>query len=348
MENADILGPRAPSSNDCTPTLSVILPIFNEAESLPVLYHRLTQVLRRSEEGYELIFVNDGSSDRSPELLRELVEQDPRVRIVNLSRNFGHQIAISAGLDHSRGQAVAIMDSDLQDPPEVLLRFIEKWRQGYAVVYAVRKRRKEGFLKRSAYALFYRTFKSLAEIEVPLDAGDFCLLARCVVDVLVALPEHHRFLRGLRSWVGFRQIGIEYERDERYSGESKYSLRKLVHLALSGYVGFSSLPLRAATWCGFLSAGVGFTLILWALTTKFLQIPNPHGWTSMIAAVLFVGGVQLFMLGIIGEYLGRVYDEVRQRPLYIVQSRLGFTANDARTVTQYFAEPVGQEAALKL
>lgn len=348
MENADLRCAGAPLANDHMPTLSVILPVFNEAQSLPVLYHRLSQVLKSGEEGYELIFVNDGSSDRSPELLRELVEQDPRVRVVNLSRNFGHQIALSAGLDHSRGQAVAIMDADLQDPPEIVLRFMEKWRQGYAVVYAVRKQRKEGFFKRSAYALFYRTFQSIAEIEVPLDAGDFCLLDRCVVDILVALPEHHRFLRGLRSWVGLKQIGIEYERDERYGGESKYSLRKLVQLALSGYVGFSSLPLRAATWCGFLSAGVGFMLILWALITKFLQVPTPHGWTSIIAAILFVGGVQLLMLGIIGEYLGRVYDEVRQRPLYIVQSRLGFTADNTRSVVLGLAKTAGQGAALKL
>jgi dolichol-phosphate mannosyltransferase len=267
---------------------------------------------------------------------------------VNLSRNFGHQVAISAGLDHSRGQIVAIMDADLQDPPEVLLRFIEKWRQGYAVVYAVRKQRKEGFLKRSAYALFYRTFHSIAEIEVPLDAGDFCLLDRCVVDVLVALPEHHRFLRGLRSWVGFKQIGIEYDRDERYGGKSKYSLWKLVQLALSGYVGFSSLPLRAATWCGFFSAGVGFMLILWALATKLLEVSSPHGWTSTIAAILFVGGVQLLMLGIIGEYLGRVYDEVRQRPLYIVQSRLGFAADNTHRVALGLAKTVRQEPAFKL
>lgn len=316
-------------ANGDTPRLSVILPIFNEEQSLPSLYQRLSQVLQSSKDEYELIFVNDGSADRSAELLEDLAKHDPRVRVVALSRNFGHQVALSAGLDHSRGRAVAIMDADLQDPPEVLLGFIEKWRQGYAVVYAVRKHRKEGFLKRSAYALFYRTFQSMAEIEVPLDAGDFCLLDRRVVDILVALPEHHRFLRGLRSWVGFKQIGIEYDRDERYGGQSKYSLRKLVQLALSGYVGFSLLPLRAATWCGFLSAGIGFLLILWALITRFMEIPSPHGWTSTIAAILFVGGVQLLMLGIIGEYLGRVYDEVRQRPLYLVQSRSGFASDDA-------------------
>ncbi|MSQ47151.1 MAG: glycosyltransferase [Deltaproteobacteria bacterium] len=338
---------EAPSTNAYTPTLSVILPVFNEAESLPVLYHRLTQVLRNSEEGYELIFVNDGSSDRSSELLQELVEHDPRVRVVALSRNFGHQVALSAGLDHSRGRAVAIMDADLQDPPEVLLRFMEQWRRGYAVVYAVRKHRKEGILKRSAYALFYLTFKSIADIEVPLDAGDFCLLDRRVVDILVALPEHHRFLRGLRSWVGFKQMGIEYERDERYGGASKYSLRQLVQLALSGYIGFSLLPLRAATWCGFFSTSVGFLLLLWVLITRFLQSPPPHGWASTIAAILFIGGVQLLMLGIIGEYLGRVYDEVRQRPLYIVQARLGFAVDHTRTVVRNLAKPVADEAGLK-
>jgi len=205
----------------------------------------------------------------------------------------------------------------------VLGRFIERWRQGHEVVYAVRKSRKEGLLKRIAYAVFYRTLKAVSDIDVPLDAGDFCLLDRRVVKVLVSLPERSRFLRGLRSWVGFRQVGLEYERDARHAGRPKYTLPGMMRVAMSGYVGFSVLPLRAATWLGFLSAGVGFGAAVWAVATKLLNIPAPRGWVSTMALILFAGGVQLLMLGVIGEYLSRVYDEVRQRPLYIVRSLVG-------------------------
>jgi dolichol-phosphate mannosyltransferase len=215
------------------------------------------------------------------------------------------------------------MDADLQDPPELLVQFIERWRQGYDVVYAVRKKRKEPFWKRAAYSVFYHTMKAISEIDVPLDAGDFCLMDRRVVDTLVSLRERNRFLRGLRSWVGFRQIGVEYERDARHAGEPKYTLRKLVGLALSGYVGFSSAPLRLATWLGLASAATGFLVALWAIYSKLAGIYSPRGWASTVAIIMFIGGVQLLMLGVIGEYLSRVYDEVRRRPLYIVRSRAG-------------------------
>ena len=315
---------RILSARDIEITVSVVLPIFNEEETIPELYHRLTSTLHHLECSYELIFVNDGSSDQSLALLSRLAAQDPHVRVIGFSRNFGHQIAISAGLDHSRGRAVILMDSDLQDPPEVIPRFVEKWRHGYDVVYAVRRKRKEGWLKRTAYALFYRTMKAVAEIEVPLDAGDFCLLDRRVVDVLVGLPERNRFLRGLRSWIGFSQVGIEYERDGRQHGVSKYTVTKLVRLALAGYIGFSSVPLRVAIWCGFVSSLLGFALILWVIVTKVMAIPSPRGWASNIAVALFLGGVQLLMLGVVGEYISRIYDEVRGRPLYIIRTRLGF------------------------
>jgi dolichol-phosphate mannosyltransferase len=220
------------------------------------------------------------------------------------------------------------MDADLQDPPELLAEFMEKWRQGHDVVYAIRKKRKENFLKRAAYACFYRSVRLIAEIELPLDAGDFCLMDRRVVDTLISLRERNRFLRGLRSWVGFRQVAVEYERSSRHAGAPKYTLRKLFGLALSGYIGFSSVPLRLATWFGFLSAGVGFLTAFWVLVTKLLDIPTPRGWASTLSVTLFIGGVQMVLMGVIGEYLGRVYDEVRRRPLYIIGYKVGWPEPD--------------------
>lgn len=306
------------------PTISVVLPVYNERDNLGELVIRLLPVLEKTVAGsFEVLFVDDASSDGSAEILDSFHARDQRLKAIHFSRNFGHQAALQAGLDEATGEAIILMDSDLQDPPKLLDQFIDKWRQGYDVVYAVRKKRKEGILKRAAYALFYRTMKVIAEIDVPLDAGDFCLLDRRVVNTLVRLQERNRFLRGLRSWVGFKQVGIEYERDARYAGAPKYTLPKLMRLALSGYIGFSAVPLRVAAWLGFLSASAGFVIALWAIVTKLMNIPTPVGWASTLAVILFVGGVQLLMLGVIGEYLGRVYDEVRQRPLYIVGSRVG-------------------------
>lgn len=306
------------------PMISVVLPVYNEQETLAALHARLVPALEQATEGlFEVIFVNDGSRDNSEQILNDFHGQDARLKVVHFSRNFGHQAALQAGLDAATGAAVALMDADLQDPPEALPQFIDYWRSGYDVVYAVRRQRKEGWLKRTAYAVFYRTMKLLAEIEVPLDAGDFCLLDRRVVETLTGLRERNRFLRGLRSWVGFKQIGVEYEREARHAGTPKYTLRKLIKLALSGYVGFSAAPLRVATWLGVLAAGAGFLIAVWALVTKLAGIYSPRGWASTIAVILFIGGVQLLMLGVIGEYLSRVYDEVRARPLYIVRAQLG-------------------------
>ena len=315
--------------------ISVVLPVYNERENLEALWARLAPALEEAAGGaFEVVFVDDASDDGSAAMLDELHRRDARCKVVRLSRNFGHQAALQAGLDVARGSAVAMMDADLQDPPELLGLLVAKWREGFEVVYAVRRRRKEGMLKRGAYAFFYRTVQALAEIDVPLDAGDFCLLDRRVVDALVSLPEHNRFLRGLRSWVGFRHAGIEYDRDARHAGAPKYTLRKLVGLALSGYVGFSAMPLRLASWLGFLAAATGFAFAVWAIATRLLGIPSPRGWASTLAVVLFVGGVQLVVLGIIGEYLGRVYDEVRRRPLYVVRSRLGIDADDTPRPTR--------------
>lgn len=310
------------------PVLSVVLPVYDEAANLRALTARLSPVLEKLTQGsWEVVFADDGSQDGSSDLLDTLHREDARVKVLHLSRNFGHQAALSAGLEASSGQAVVLMDADLQDPPEVIESFVERWRAGFDVVYAVRRTRKEGVLKRVAYSIFYRTMRRVANVDLPLDAGDFCLLDRAVVDELVALPERHRFLRGLRAWVGFRQTGVEYDRDARTAGASKYSLARLVQLAVSGYIGFSAFPLRASAWLGFAAALTGFALAIWAIATKLLGIDSPRGWASTVAIVLFLGGVQLLVLGVIGEYLGRVYDEVRARPAYIVRRRLGFAEN---------------------
>ena len=310
------------------PVLSVVLPVYDEAETLEALRARLVPVLERHAERFEVLFVDDGSRDGSAALLDRFHAEDPRLKVIHFSRNFGHQAALQAGLDASAGDAVVLMDADLQDPPELLADLVARWRDGYHVVYAVRRRRRESALKRAAYAAFYRTMRVIAEIDVPLDAGDFCLLDRRVVDALVALRERNRFLRGLRSWVGFRQIGVEYDRDARHAGEPKYTLRKLMGLALSGYIGFSAMPLRFAVALGAVAAALGFLLAIGTLATKLLGIYSPRGWVSTVAVMLFMGGVQLLVLGVIGEYLGRVYDEVKARPLYIVRQRIGFDQDD--------------------
>lgn len=319
--------------------VSVVFPVYNESENLDALVSRVHPVLDNATNGsFEVVFVDDGSRDGSGKVLDALSDRDRRYKVIHFSRNFGHQAALQAGLDAVRGRAVVLMDSDLQDPPELISRFIEKWREGYEVVYAIRRKRKESVWKRAAYNIFYRTMRFIAEIDAPLNAGDFCLMDRRVVDTLVALRERNRFLRGLRSWVGFRQIGVEYERDSRNAGEPKYTFRKLVGLALSGYIGFSSLPLRLAAWLGLWSATAGFLLTIWVIVSK-LTVPHaPQGWASTIAVILFVGGVQMIMLGVIGEYLGRVYDEVRQRPLYVVSSRTGFSGRALEVEPVEFAE----------
>lgn len=311
--------------------ISVVLPVYNERENLEPLVQRLTPVLKKvSGDSFEVIFVDDGGRDGCSELLDELHTRDARFKTIHFSRNFGHQAALQAGLDESRGKAVILMDSDLQDPPEMLEQFVDRWQKGYEVVYAIRRKRKENIFKRSAYSIFYHSIKIISDIDVPLNAGDFCLLDRQVVDLLVSLRERNRFLRGLRSWVGFKQIGVEYERDHRHAGEPKYTFRKLVGLALSGYVGFSAAPLRASAWLGIVSAVLGFGIAAWALITKLMDVPTPKGWASTVGPILFVGGIQLIMLGVIGEYLSRVYDEVRRRPLYIVRSRTGLPHTSPR------------------
>jgi glycosyltransferase involved in cell wall biosynthesis len=328
------------------PLISVIFPVYDERENLAALTARVQPVLEQATDGaFEVLFVDDGSRDGSSEMLDAISARDRRYKVIHFSRNFGHQAALQAGLDAACGRAVALMDADLQDPPELLSQLIDKWRAGYEVVYAVRRKRKEALWKRAAYNIFYRTMRLIAEIDTPLDAGDFCLMDYRVVQTLVALRERNRFLRGLRSWVGFKQTSVEYEREARNAGAPKYTLRKLVRLALSGYIGFSSLPLRLAAWLGLLSASAGFLLTIWVVVEKLRGVVAPQGWASTIAVILFISGVQLIILGVIGEYLGRVYDEVRQRPLYVVSARAGFAAEEEAAETERAEAATGVRGA---
>ncbi len=301
------------------PELTVVIPIYNEEANLPMLYDRLTNVLEQAGQDYEILFVDDGSHDRSLELLQQLAAADPRVAFVELARNFGHQVAISAGLKYSLGRAVIVMDADLQDPPEVLPQFIAKWQEGYEVVYAVRQQRKEGWLKRLAYAAFYRLLQQLANVEIPLDAGDFCIMDRRVVDLLVSMPERNRFVRGMRSWMGFKQIGLAYERHARYAGRPKYSYSRLFGLALDGMIAFSYLPLRVITLLGLSVSLFSIILALFYAIKKLSSGLNPPGFATLVVAILFLAGVQLLTIGVIGEYVGRISEEVKQRPLYVAR-----------------------------
>jgi dolichol-phosphate mannosyltransferase len=299
--------------------ISVVVPLFNEEENLVELHRRLGKALGALNMGYELVFVNDGSRDGTPALLDELARADAHVVPVHLSRNFGHQAAVSAGIDRARGQAVIVMDGDLQDPPEVLDQFIQRWREGYEVVYAVRTKRKESLLKRTCYFLFYRTLRLISDLDIPIDSGDFCLMDRKVVDVLKHLPERMRFVRGLRTFVGFRQVGVSYERAAREAGQPKYSFRALARLAIDGLISFSNFPLNLVTYLGLFSAAVAVLLTLWVLIDAVFSQTAPRGWASTLVVVQFMGTIQLISLGIIGEYVRRIFIETKGRPTYVVR-----------------------------
>jgi dolichol-phosphate mannosyltransferase len=303
--------------------------MLNEEAVLPALYERVTRVMEGVGERFELVFVDDGSTDGTLDLLRALARSDPRVRVLSFSRNFGHQAAVTAGLRAARAAAVIVMDGDLQDPPEVIPQLVARWHEGYEVAYAVRRQRKEGWLKRHAYDLFYRVLRAIAYVQVPVDAGDFALMDRRVVDVLNAMPERNRFVRGIRAWVGYRQVGVEYERAARTRGESKYSLGRLVLLALDGLISYSYAPLRLVANVGFLISSSAFLLIAYLVASKLLHGVAVAGWTSTAAIILFLGGIQLVALGVIGEYVGRIFDEVKQRPDYIVREEFGGVAAGA-------------------
>jgi glycosyltransferase involved in cell wall biosynthesis len=304
--------------------LSVAIPIHNEESVLAELLRRLSRVLDGLPGGpHEIVFVDDGSTDRTYEMLEAAAVQDPRILVLSLSRNFGHQAAITAALDHVSGEAVVMMDGDLQDVPEVIPQFVEKYEQGFDVVYARRVRRKEPWLLRLAYYLFYRMMASLSDVRLPLDSGDFALISRRIVDQLRRMPEHHRYLRGMRTWVGFKQTGIDVERAERHSGRSKYNLMRLLRLAFDGIFAFSIVPIRAAALFGAFVMILSTLYVFYSIYAKLVLHESPQGFTALIVAVTFLSGVVLFFLGVIGEYVGRVYEEIKGRPHYIVARKAG-------------------------
>ena len=299
---------------------SIVAPIYNELENLPELYRRVKEVMDSNGESWELILVDDGSTDGSTKKIREFAQADSRVRPIIFARNFGHQIAITAGWDYARGDATVIIDADLQDPPEVILELAKKWKEGYEVVYAVRAEREgESWFKKLTASLFYRIIYRITDVKIPLDTGDFRLMDRKVVEVLKQMRERHRFPRGMSAWVGFRQVGVEYKRAARFAGETKYPFNKMLRLALNAITSFSYFPLQVATFFGFFSAGVAILAIPVVIYLRMNGIPQLTGQATTLIAVLFLGGVQLISLGILGEYIGRLYDEAKGRPLYIVR-----------------------------
>jgi len=301
-------------------TYSIVAPIFNEIDNLPELYRRVKEVMVSTGESWELVLVDDGSTDGSTDRIRELAQQDKLVRPVIFARNFGHQVAITAGWDYARGDAVIIIDADLQDPPETILELAKKWKEGYEVVYAVRGEREgESWFKKFTAAMFYRIIYSITDVKIPVDTGDFRLMDRKVVNVLKQMKERHRFPRGMSAWVGFKQIGVTYKRAARVAGVTKYPFRKMLKLALNAITGFSYFPLQVATYFGFFSAGVAILAIPIVVYMRMTGSGAFFGQATTLIAVLFLGGVQLISLGILGEYVGRLYDEAKGRPLYIVR-----------------------------
>ncbi|MCR8659021.1 glycosyltransferase family 2 protein [Paenibacillus endoradicis] len=299
---------------------SVIVPMFNEEEVITTTFERLTEVMKQTNESYELIFVNDGSRDASATIISELANKHDEVVLIDFSRNFGHQIAITAGMDYANGQAIIIIDADLQDPPEVMLMMIEKWKQGYEVVYGKRiKRKGETWFKKSTAKLFYRILRMMTNVEVPTDTGDFRLIDRKVCDVLKSLKEKNRFVRGLISWVGFKQTSVEFVREERFAGVTKYPLKRMISFALDAITSFSYKPLRIATYVGFLISLFSFIYLIVVLYQRVFTDSTEAGWASIIALNLLFNGIILILLGVIGEYIGRIYDESKNRPLYIVR-----------------------------
>ena len=303
---------------------SVVIPIFNEEEIIPELWRRLSDILDRLDGSSEVIFINDGSVDNSLELLKEINHKNQEVKIISFSRNFGHQCALSAGIDHANGKAVILMDGDLQDSPEAIISFLQLWQQGYDVVYAIRKNRKEKWLKRLAFKSFYYIQKKLSGIVTPMDAGIFSLMDRKVILTLRQMPERNKYLSGLRAYAGFKQIGVYIERGPRYRGQPKVSVSKLFKLAFDGIFSFSTIPLKIATILGLVSAIISFIIGLIGLYVKFILGQEFLSWAYGLTTTFFMGGIQLLSLGIIGEYIGRIYDEVRQRPYYIIQEKIGF------------------------
>lgn len=309
-------------------TISYIFPIYNESGNIDLLYETVSKLLKPVEKHYlfELVFVNDGSKDNSLELLLHLQKKDSRVVVIDFARNFGHQIAVTAGIDHATGDAIIIMDSDMQDPPKVSLELIKKWEEGYEVVYAQRKTRKDTAFKKVTASLYYRLLHSVANIDIPRNTGDFRLIDRAVAEELKRYKEHNRFLRGMVSHIGFRQTGVLFDRDERHAGETGYPLRKMLKFAADGIMGFSSTPLKLISGAGYLMAGISLLFILYVLLIKLLTPTSVvEGWSFIVVSIFLVGGIQLIMLGVLGGYIGRIYTEVQGRPLYSVRGVYGAT-----------------------
>lgn len=319
---------------------SIIIPLYNEELTLPELRSRLIQATVSLDTSFEVILIDDGSEDRSFEIMKKIHEQDARFKIIRLSRNFGHQIAISAGMDVAQGDAIILMDGDLQDPPELLPQMIAKWKEGYQVVYTIKMSRKENSVKRLAFTAFYRVLHALSSIQIPMDAGNFSLLDRRVVEVMKHIPERHRYISGLRAWVGFKQIGIEYDRGARFAGEPQMSIGRLFSLAFDGIFSFSNIPLRAAAYVGFIAASISFAGGLFVMYEKLFTDKAILGWASTIVTITFLGGLTLMTLGVIGEYIGRIYDEVKQRPLYIISEGIGFQETLAPFTRPIVSSPV--------
>jgi glycosyltransferase involved in cell wall biosynthesis len=324
------------TSSDSGLLASIVVPCFNEEQALAETSQTLTAVLGRMPLRYEIIYVDDGSTDSTPEILRELARQDTHVRVVRFSRNFGHQMAITAGIEHSRGDAVVVIDADLQDPPEVILEFVQKWMDGYDVVYGVRVEREgETAFKRWSAKFFYRLIDGLSDTRIPLDTGDFRLIDRCVVDALLDMPERDRFVRGMVSWLGFSQVAVPFRRAARKAGTTKFSVFGMFRFALDGIFSFSTVPLRLATWTGFVASVTAILGVLLAVIAWVFGVPGlVKGWTSTVTAILFIGGVQLICIGIIGEYIGRIYGESKRRPLYVRRECIGFESRDVKRQEQ--------------
>ncbi|MDB4868907.1 MAG: glycosyltransferase [Cohnella sp.] len=311
--------------------LSVVVPMFNEEEVIDTTYRRLTSVLESIGETYEIVLVNDGSRDRTTDIVRKLCESDSRVKLVDFSRNFGHQIAVTAGMDHASGRAVVLIDADLQDPPELILEMVARWREGYDVVYGKRTaRRGETWFKKFTASMFYRLLGALTSVNIPVDTGDFRLMDRKVSDTLCEMRESSRFIRGMVSWVGFRQTFVEYIREERFAGETKYPLRKMIRLSIDAITSFSTKPLKLAGILGFLLSAAGFVYLLMVLYLRLFTDATQPGWTSLIVISLLFHGITLSLLGVLGEYIGRTYEEAKRRPLYVVSDRLNFERNTER------------------
>ena len=309
------------------PIYSLVIPIYNEEENITEMYRRLHHVMEQLDGDVELILIDDGSRDRSLNMMRELHHRDNRVHYLSLARNFGHQIAVTAGLNFVQGKCIIVMDADLQDPPELILTMIEKWHQEYQVVYAQRiSRQQESRLKRLTAYLFYRILRRLAKVDIPVDTGDFCLMDRQVVDILNSMPERNRYIRGLRAWVGFRQTSVLFERNPRFAGDVKYTFGKSLSLAIDGIISFSTVPLRLATYLGIISAAIAMIMIILVLYWRiFAPVSHLIGYTLITISMFFLGSVQLICIGILGEYIGRIYEEVKGRPLYTLKETGGFT-----------------------